>query len=363
MVRAGLRRERPEIEVVIPTIRSLSNLVHWREALRDVHVIVIQDGDPHVDLKIPEGIDVTVWTRPDIETLLGDRSWVISKRDSACRCFGFLVASARYVYTFDDDCLPPTDGSTASSNPLLDHLRNLQTPSHPDYFNTLYDIEFVRGYPHALRAGRPTAISHGLWLGHPDLDAVTQRERQDLVIQEQIPIVQTVPRGAPYSMCGMNLAFDRRLLGSAMYFGLMGEGQPWGRYDDLWAGWCSKVICDHLGYGVKTGRPYVVHQKASDWRSNMRREANGLRWAADLHAFFDGVVFDSRRGTVEECYLELSCQVKQRLGPLDPYFVRLARAMENWVALWREFAGSTRRAPPSSARERTALPRQFGATP
>lgn len=42
-------------------------------------------------------------------------------------------------------------------------------------------------------------------------------------------------------MCGMNLAFDRKLIGPAMYFGLMGQGQPWGRYDDMWAGWCCKV--------------------------------------------------------------------------------------------------------------------------
>lgn len=33
----------------------------------------------------------------------------------------------------------------------------------------------------------------------------------------------------------------RSLIGPAMYFGLMGEGQPIGRYDDMWAGWCSKV--------------------------------------------------------------------------------------------------------------------------
>ena len=43
-------------------------------------------------------------------------------------------------------------------------------------------------------------------------------------------------------MCGMNLAFDRELIGPAMYFGLMGDGQPIGRYDDMWAGWCVKVI-------------------------------------------------------------------------------------------------------------------------
>ena len=42
-------------------------------------------------------------------------------------------------------------------------------------------------------------------------------------------------------MCGMNLAFNRELIGPAMYFGLMGEGYPIGRYDDMWAGWCVKV--------------------------------------------------------------------------------------------------------------------------
>jgi hypothetical protein len=51
----------------------------------------------------------------------------------------------------------------------------------------------------------------------------------------------TVPKGVLYPMCGMNLAFDRALIGPAMYFGLQGEGQPIGRYDDMWAGWCSKV--------------------------------------------------------------------------------------------------------------------------
>jgi hypothetical protein len=43
-------------------------------------------------------------------------------------------------------------------------------------------------------------------------------------------------------MCGMNLAFNRELIGPALYFGLMGDGQPIGRYDDMWAGWCMKVF-------------------------------------------------------------------------------------------------------------------------
>lgn len=51
----------------------------------------------------------------------------------------------------------------------------------------------------------------------------------------------TIPKSTLFPMCGMNLAFDRDLIGPAMYFGLMGDGQPIGRYDDMWAGWCVKV--------------------------------------------------------------------------------------------------------------------------
>lgn len=76
----------------------------------------------------------------------------------------------------------------------------------------------------------------------------------------------------------MNLAFDRELIGPALYFGLMGEGQPIGRYDDMWAGWCAKVICDHLGVGCKTGLPYVWHSKASNPFVNLKKEYKGIFW-------------------------------------------------------------------------------------
>lgn len=36
-------------------------------------------------------------------------------------------------------------------------------------------------------------------------------------------------QGTLFPMCGMNLAFNRDLIGPAMYFGLMGHGQPIGR--------------------------------------------------------------------------------------------------------------------------------------
>lgn len=63
-----------------------------------------------------------------------------------------------------------------------------------------------------------------------------------LFISRYVDAVLTIPKGTLFPMCGMNLAFNRELIGPAMYFGLMGEGQPVGRYDDMWAGWCMKVL-------------------------------------------------------------------------------------------------------------------------
>jgi len=38
--------------------------------------------------------------------------------------------------------------------------------------------------------------------------------------------------------------------------------------------------------------------------------------------------------TVEQCYLELAKQVKDKLSGLDPYFSKLAEAMVTWIECW-----------------------------
>ncbi|XP_020398841.1 probable UDP-arabinopyranose mutase 1 [Zea mays] len=138
----------------------------------------------------------------------------------------------------------------------------------------------------------------------------------------------TGPKGTLFPMCGMNLAFDRDLIGPAMYFGLMGDGQPIGRYDDMWAGWCVKVICDHLGLGVKTGLPYIWHSKASNPFVNLKKEYKGIFWQEDTIPFFQAVVLP------KDCDIALSQQVKEKLGKVDPYFTKLADAMVTWIKAW-----------------------------
>jgi reversibly glycosylated polypeptide/UDP-arabinopyranose mutase len=101
-------------------------------------------------------------------------------------------------------------------------------------------------------------LSHGLWYGIPDLDAPTQLVSPSL----KLTSVETrvMPRGTYFPMCGMNLAFTPALA-PAMYFLLMGEGWPYDRFDDIWAGVLVKKVCDHLGLAVASGEPVVEHRR------------------------------------------------------------------------------------------------------
>ncbi|MBA0753097.1 hypothetical protein Gogos_021998 [Gossypium gossypioides] len=302
-----------ELDIVIPTIRNLDFLEMWRPFFEQYHFIIVQDGDPSKKIRVPDGFDYQLYNRNDVNRILGPKASCISFKDSACRCFGYLVAK---------------DPSGKEINALEQHFKNLLTPSTTHFFNTLYDpyregSDFVRGYPFSLREGAPTAVSHGLWLNIPDYDAPTQLVKPLERNTRYVDAVMTVPKGTLFPMCGMNLAFDRELIGPAMYFGLMGDGQPIGRYDDMWAGWC-----------MKTGLPYIWHSKASNPFVNLKKEYKGIFWQEKAIPFFQSVSLPKECSSVEKCYLALAGEVKSKLGEVDPYFKKLADAMVTWIEAW-----------------------------
>jgi hypothetical protein len=93
-----------ELDIVIPTIRNLDFLEMWRPFFQSYHLIIVQDGDPTKTIKVPEGFDYELYNRNDINRILGPKASCISFKDSACRCFGYMVSKKKYIYTIDDDC-------------------------------------------------------------------------------------------------------------------------------------------------------------------------------------------------------------------------------------------------------------------
>ena len=107
-----------------------------------------------------------------------------------------------------------------------------------------------------------------------------------------------------------------------------------------------------MGYGVKTGLPYLWHSKASNPFVNLKKEYNGIFWQEEAIPFFQSVILPKDCNTVQNCYIELSKQVKEKLGKVDPYFNKLADAMVTWIEAWDELnapEGSSGKAVPNVA--------------
>ena len=105
------------------------------------------------------------------------------------------------------------------------------------------------------------------------------------------------------------------------------------------------MITDHLGLGVKTGLPYIWHSKASNPFVNLKKEYKGIYWQEDIIPFFQSIVLSKESMTVQQCYIELSKLVREKLGPIDPYFLKLADAMVTWIEAWDELNSAASAAP------------------
>ena len=56
--------------------------------------------------------DFELYNRNDIERILGDKAWAISFKDSACRCFGYMVSKKKYIYTSEWESVGRLEWST-----------------------------------------------------------------------------------------------------------------------------------------------------------------------------------------------------------------------------------------------------------
>lgn len=273
-----------------------------------------------------------VWTifHAEIEAILGPDAGIISKGDSACRCFGFLAAwwgGADYVLTLDDDCLPhiSCENLVRAHRVMLENKTKWLSPT---------GSMRTRGLPYR-NAGHldNVKINVGLWTDNPDLDAPETLVRGNGA--GYIPPDDTwiVPHGQYIPMCGMNLFAHRDAL-PLLYFPKMGQGSPYHRMDDIWAGVITKKCMDALGWSMSAGRPWVRHSRASDPFVNLEKEAPGI---ADNETFW-GVIDAIDLEMWGDPFVSISSYLLRHEGVtrLDQYLHRLGECLHTWRRLFME---------------------------
>lgn len=304
--------------LVVPSNRQNSIrqfLNAWNEAEVFWDQIIVVEDNPEKTFDIAVDLHVS-WK--EIEEDLKDDAWIISKRDSAIRSYGFLLAyqqGAEVIYTLDDDCLP------VSSTFVEDHIRNLTDT--PKWVSSIPGYR-TRGLPYFnLGKSNRVVMSVGLWSGVPDYDSVQVLAKTPP--PPSLPETRVMPVGQYFPICGMNFCFKREVA-PLTYFPLMGEGYKYRRFDDIWFGVICKKICDHLGLLITCGEPYVHHSKASDPMVNLVKEAPGIARHETLWEVIDGVSLSER--TPIDCVYEMSEQLS---NVEDEYISTLGSALDRWA--------------------------------
>ena len=268
--------------IVIPTNRTSGYveafLRSWKKEFDGADVIIVEDRKE----KILQGIGHETFDWNDIDNELKEDSWIIPRGTDCVRSFGFLKALERdplFIVSMDDDVRPHTRGL------LKSHYENLTKTVPYRYISTMKGI-LPRGSKYDISS--KVAISHGGWVGVPDLDADTQIHNDMHDADEEDFNEVYIPSGTLYSMCGMNVAFKPEVT-KLMYFGLQGREFAIDRCGDIWAGFYAQ---SNLPYdmGSHSGEPYVEHNKASNIWTNLHKERNAVTATKDFLAFCDNDV-------------------------------------------------------------------------
>lgn len=292
--------------------------------MSDESIIIVEDN-PEKSFDIGKEHKHFSWK--EIQEELGDDAWIISKRDSAIRSFGFYMAhkmGAEYIFTLDDDCYP--DQNVNISEFVEDHTDALCF-SH-DRWTELVPGQRSRGIPYRRRGTLKSCLNVGLWSDVPDLDSIQTLSDQTMDINKRCEEHRLIPNGQYFPMCGMNMAFERKVT-PLMFFPLMGEGYPYRRFDDIWCGIIMKKVVDHLRWHVSCGNPIVRHSRASDPFVNLVKEAPGIAENEHFWETIDKITLES--------YNPVSCmkQIGQELqGESDKYTQKCGKAIETWAGLF-----------------------------
>jgi reversibly glycosylated polypeptide/UDP-arabinopyranose mutase len=314
--------------LVIPSCREpclRAFLSAWDGPEGDWDEIVLVEDNPTRTFQLPASskpIHHYAWE--EIEQILGDDSWIISRRDSAIRSFGFLMAwrlGATHILTLDDDCFPH-----AETGPICaGHIEAMECSTR--WIPSVPGMR-TRGLPYRNLGKLPNVVaSMGYWSRIPDLDAIQSLNDLDFATNGRFQ-PRLVPSGQFFPLCGMNFCFRAEVV-PLLWFPLMGEGSPFRRFDDIWAGLVLKRVADHLGMAVSVGEPFVEHQRASDVMANLVKEAPGV--AFNEHLWERVLAVPLSAATPVGCVLELGRGLQ---GEDNEYVSRMGEALRVWAGLF-----------------------------
>lgn len=278
------------------------------------------------------------------------------------RNIGFLMAlewGVEVLISLDDDNLCIPSQSTYAAYQVVGNEKQKHTivDSPSRWFNICDMLEipgttpvYPRGFPYAFRHRpvNPTMVvdsvevhlNAGLWLGEPDLDAITwlvNPVRSTAMNSSSLVLARDT--WSPINTQNTSLIRDAI---TSYYFIKMGYplgGMPIDRYGDIFSGYFCAACVKHLGAGVRVGTPVAMHKRNShNYLKDAANEMACILVLEDLLGWLPTAKLDGNN--YSDSYLSLAAGIEHAVqgfrgsiwtDATRGYFHQMAYCMREWV--------------------------------
>jgi len=362
------------LNIVVASINPLVNFNAFQDMLEKYQctVIVVDEGNRKIREKNCQilrninhefygPLEREQWFKENFGSNYQKYVSLIPTRCHAETSFGFLAAFQKQpdlVIELDDDTFPILGQDLVKlhhDNLIKDDGRTVRSLGR--WYNTVDNLVlncnmrvFPRGHPYFEEArteqylwtekGGRCVLNMGLWVGQPDLDAVTILHSGGLdgrsVLQatrlRETKII--ADRDTYFAICSMNTAFVTKIIPAfyQLYMNFLGID----RFDDIWSGILLKKVVDHLGDNICLGAPTVRHQKRPrDAFSDLKKEIDGMMINEMLSRIVAECDIDG--GNYYDAYASLTGAVEARIAKISSNithskFLRLqVSKMKKWL--------------------------------
>jgi len=223
---------------------------------------------------------------------------------------------ADVIVTIDDDNHLTTPGYLKGHGELVEKCETQIISSESGWYNCCGHLVddcasggfYPRGYSMRERGARSplltrrvsserSVVNAGLWIGDPDIDAVTRMAINPVVVgARNLPFDLGQGTYCPFN--SQNTAIRRDAIPA--YCMISGVG----RYDDIVPSFFVKRISDHLGDYIRFGEPVVRQDRnAHDLWKDLESERVGMQMTDKLVDWLKGITLKGK--TYGECLWEI----------------------------------------------------------